>query len=186
MKVLTGKDFMKIDAYKEKRYHKTISFLKKVVPDGARILDLGTPNALSDIMATNGYRVYNTQGEDLDTDYHFVKEVEVDVVTSFEVFEHLLAPFNILREIKAPKLVASVPLRLWFANAYWNEKDDWDKHYHEFEEKQFNLLLQKTGWEIKASEKWTSSLPGKIGIRPILRHITPRYYIVYCEKKAVA
>jgi hypothetical protein len=175
---------MEIDSYKKKRYDKTISFLKRVVPPVARILDLGTPNPLSDIMAANGYLVQNTQGEDLDTDYPFVRDVEVDVVTSFEVFEHLLAPFNILREIKAPKLVASVPLRLWFASAYWNDKDDWDKHYHEFEVKQFNFLLQKTGWEIKASEQWTSSLPKKIGIRPILRHFTPRYYIVYCEKKA--
>lgn len=176
---------MEIDSYKKKRYDKTISFLKRVVPPGAHILDLGTPNPLSAIMAANGYLVQNTRGEDLDTDYSFVRDVDVDVVTSFEVFEHLLAPFNILREIKAPKLVASVPLRLWFASAYWNEKDDWDKHYHEFEVKQFNLLLQKTGWEIKASEKWTSSLSKKIGIRPILRHFTPRYYIVYCEKKAV-
>ena len=94
----------------------------------------------------------------------------------------MLAPFNILNQIKASKLIASVPLKLWFANAYWNEKDDWDKHYHEFEEKQFNFLLQKTGWKIIDSEKWTPKSTFKFGIRPILRMFTKRYYIVYCER----
>lgn len=177
---------MKLDSYKKARYAKTLSFLKRMIPEGSRILDLGTPNPLSELIKKNGYEVYNTQGEDLDVDYRFVNNKQVDVVTSFEVFEHLLAPFNILREIKAPKLVASVPLKLWFASAYWNEQDDWDKHYHEFEVKQFNWLLEKTGWNIVASEKWTSSDLSKIGIRPLLRHFTPRYYIVYCEKKPIA
>ena len=95
----------------------------------------------------------------------------------------MLAPFNILKEIKTQKLIASVPLKLWFANAYWNEHDDWDKHYHEFEVKQFDFLLQQTGWKIIDSEKWIPKGKIQFGIRPFLRMVTPRYYIVYCEKK---
>ena len=94
----------------------------------------------------------------------------------------MFAPFNILNELKTDKLIASVPLKLWFASAYWNDKDDWDKHYHEFEIKQFNFLLEKTGWKIKDSEVWTNGNWKQIGFRPFLRHFTPRYYIVYCEK----
>jgi len=103
-------------------------------------------------------------------------------VTAFEIFEHLLAPYNILKELKCNKLIASIPLKLWFARAYWNESDDWDKHYHEFEPKQFQFLLEKTGWKIKDSEFWTSPDQNKIGVRPLLRYFYPRYYIVYCER----
>ena len=51
----------------------------------------------------------------------------LDLITSFEIFEHMLAPFNILRELKTDKLIASVPLKLWFTDAYWNDNNDWDK-----------------------------------------------------------
>ena len=94
----------------------------------------------------------------------------------------MLAPFNLLNSVKNKKLIASIPLKLWFANAYWNEKDDWDKHYHEFEPKQFEYLLRRSNWKIEKSEKWKSYDPKKIGIRPILRRLHNRYYIVYCEK----
>lgn len=166
----------------EKRYTKTLTFLKKHAPENASLLDLGTENPFSIIMKEAGFSVQNTQGEDLDVDYQKYTNLGVDLVTSFEIFEHMLAPFNILKSLKTKRLIASVPLKLWFASAYWNEKDDWDKHYHEFEVKQFNFLLEKTGWKIKDSELWTSSDWRKIGVRPILRHFTPRYYIVYCER----
>lgn len=165
------------------RYQKTLRFMDKHLSKGCRILDLGTPNPFSEIMTEKGYRIINTDGENLDDDYHKYLDLDVEAVTSFEIFEHMLAPYNILRDMKTDKLIASVPLKLWFASAYWNEKDDWDKHYHEFERKQFNFLLEKTGWIIKDSETWTSASWTKLGFRPLLRHITPRYYIVYCERQ---
>ena len=94
----------------------------------------------------------------------------------------MLAPFNILREINAKKIITSVPLKLWFAEAYWNLDDDWDKHYHEFEKKQFDFLLKKTGWRIIDSEEWIPKTQLKFGLRSILRMFTKRYYIVYCER----
>jgi hypothetical protein len=78
-------------------------------------------------------------------------------------------------------LVASVPLKLWFASAYRSKTDKWDRHYHEFEDWQFDWLLEKAGWRIVKSEKFTNPVK-KIGIRPILRRITPRYYLIYAEK----
>ena len=164
------------------RHEKTLDFLSKHCAPQVKILDLGTPNNLSKLMEQRGYQVSNTQGENLDLDYDSVLNTEIDIVTAFEIFEHMLAPFHVLRSIKAKKLIASVPLKLWFANAYWNEEDDWDKHYHEFEEKQFNFLLKKSGWKIIASERWIPYKQIKFGIRPFLRMITDRYYIVYCEK----
>ncbi|MBT8179158.1 MAG: methyltransferase, partial [Eudoraea sp.] len=62
------------------------------------------------------------------------------------------------------------------------EQDPWDRHYHEFEAWQFDWLLDKAGWKIKDSSKWTNPA-GKLGFRPLLRLFTPRYYIVYAERK---
>ncbi len=171
---------------KRDRYDRSLNFLQKHVPEKAYILDLGTPNPLSAEMKAKGYHVENTSGVNLDIEYEEYANKIVDAVTAFEIFEHMLAPFNILRQIKAPRLIASIPLKLWFAQAYWNEEDDWDKHYHEFEVKQFDFLLEKSGWVIKDKEIWKSYSPYKLGIRPFLRRLYPRYYLVYCEKNRIA
>ena len=165
-----------------RRYKSTLKFLQKVLPAPAVILDLGVRNAFSEIMEEHGYTVYNTSGEDLDLLPDIVKDFNVDAVTAFEIFEHLIAPFNVLSAIENKKLIATVPLKLWFAKAYRSKTDMWDRHYHEFEDWQFDWLLEKSGWEIKNIEKWTSTID-KIGFRPILRKFTPRYYAVYAEKK---
>ncbi len=164
------------------RHDKTLSFLKKQIGQGRTILDLGTPNTLSKAMTNMGYSVVNTKGEDLDIDFHRFGNTGVDVITAFEIFEHLLAPFNVLSVMDAPELVASVPLKLWFAPVYWNDQDIWDCHYHEFDSRQFDMLMKTTGWEIIAFEKWKSPDPKKLGIRPLLRWFTDRYYIVHCRR----
>ena len=164
-----------------RRYNLTLAFLKKHIPNSSKILDLGIKNPFSEIMQDNGFEVFNTKGEDLDFYPQIVNDYNVEVVTAFEIFEHLLSPFSVLKEIKAKKLVATIPLNLWFAKAYQSKTDMWDRHYHEFEDWQFDWLLEKTGWKIIASEKWTSPI-NKIGFRPILRKYTPRYYAVYAER----
>jgi hypothetical protein len=167
--------------YPHKRYKLTIDFLKEHIPTSSKLLDLGVENPFSTIMKDNGYSVENTKGEDLDEDFLSVQNSDAEVVTAFEIFEHLIAPYNILKEIKADKLVASIPMRLWFAPAYRSKTDKWDRHYHEFEDWQFDWLLEKAGWQIKATKQWTNPVK-KIGIRPILRLFTNRYYIVYAER----
>ena len=168
-------------SYPNKRYKYTIKFLKTYVPENASILDLGIENPFSKIMKSEGFKVTNTTGEDLDIDTSFIEKSQADVVTAFEIFEHLLSPFTVLQSIKSNKLVASVPLKLWFSSAYRSKTDMRDRHYHEFEDWQFDWLLEKAGWEIKARQKWTNPTK-KIGIRPLLRWFTPRYYIVYAER----
>mgnify|MGYP003646700094 CR=1 FL=1 len=170
------------NSFPNKRYKHTAEFLKEVLPKGSKILDLGITNPFSEIMKAEGYAVKNTKGEDLDLNTQAVKEANVDAVTAFEIFEHMVAPFQALKDIKADKLVASVPLKLWFAPAYKSKTDKWDRHYHEFEDWQFDWLLEKAGWEIKKREKFTNPIK-KIGLRPLLRSFTPRYYLVYAERK---
>ena len=164
-----------------KRYQITTDFIKKFVDKNELILDLGIENPLSKMLKNNGYNIINTSGEDLDIDQSAVKETNATVVTAFQIFEHLLNPFQLLMSIKANKLVCSVPLSLWFANAYRNSKDIRDNHFHEFEDWQFRLLLQKTGWKIIEEKKFTNPVK-KIGLRPLLRLFTNRYLINYAEK----
>ena len=167
--------------FPNKRYKHTLTFLQENISTKETILDLGVTNPFSEIMKKNGYSVTNTKGEDLDIDASIVNNYNFDVVTAFEIFEHLVAPFNVLSDIKATKLVASVPLKLWFAAAYQNKNDERDRHFHEFEDWQFDWLLEKAGWTIIKREKFTNPVK-KIGIRPILRSFTPRYYLVYAER----
>ncbi|KAA2218486.1 methyltransferase [Maribacter flavus] len=168
--------------FPNKRFQYTLEFLKKHIDPNEAILDLGVENPFSEIMQREGYTVENTKGEDLDLDFSSIINSDASVVTAFEIFEHLLAPLNALSKIKADTLVASIPLRLWFSPAYRSKTDPWDRHYHEFEDWQFDWLLEKAGWEIQDSKKWTHPVK-KLGIRPILRMFTPRYYIVYATRK---
>lgn len=147
-----------------------------------RILDLGTPNELGGLLKENNFNIQNAYGFDFDLDPDQVNHYEYDVLTAFEVLEHLVSPFPILRQTQARKLVVTVPLKLWFAKAYQDPANSWDRHYHEFESWQLDMLIEKAGWEIKAREKWVPPFqPG--GLRSVLRAVTPRFYAVYAERK---
>lgn len=169
------------NTFPNKRFKYTITFLEKHISKSESILDLGVENPFSEIMQKHGYSVENTKGEDLDINTSTIENSKTEVVTAFEIFEHLLSPFTVLKSIKADKLVASIPLKLWFSPAYRSKTDMLDRHYHEFEDWQFDWLLEKSGWKIIDREKWTNPTK-KFGIRPILRWFTPRYYIVYAER----
>lgn len=169
------------EQYPEKRYRLTLEFLQKHVPAGESILDLGVENPLSEIMKSKGYLVQNTGGEDLDLELESIRNSKSGVVTAFEILEHLVAPFNVLSAIPSDRLLASIPLRLWFATAYRSERDPRDRHFHEFEAWQFDWLLEKSGWQIRDSIKWAHPV-GKVGLRPLLRKFTPRYYLVYAVR----
>lgn len=169
--------------FPHKRYKLTFQFLQKHISNSQSILDLGVDNPFSQLMKEHGYMVENTKGEDLDEDQFNITNSNAEVVTAFEIFEHLLSPYTVLKSIKSDKLVASIPLKLWFAPAYRSKTDMRDRHYHEFEDWQFDWLLEKSGWTIKDRAKWSNPIR-KIGIRPLLRWFTPRYYIVYAERNS--
>jgi hypothetical protein len=146
-------------------------------------LNLGPHNPLSAYLEKHGYAITDTKaGQDLDFDFEIVKNKQFGVVFGFEIIEHLVSPFPLLNSIAANKLVLSVPLSLWFAKAYWNENDPFDRHYHEFEPRQLKMLLKKANWNIVKDQKYISA-SFQIGIRPFLRMFTPRYYFVYCVRE---
>jgi hypothetical protein len=167
--------------FPNKRFKHTLAFLNKHITKSESILDLGVANPFSRIMKEDGYTVKNTTGEDLDVDQSVFAREQQEVVTAFEIFEHLLNPYTILSEIKADKLLISIPMRLWFSPAYRSKTDMWDRHYHEFEDWQLDWLLEKTGWKIVDRQKWTNPVK-KFGLRPLLRYFTNRYYIVYAVR----
>lgn len=171
--------------FPNKRFKHTLEFLQKHIAPSEVILDLGVENPFSKIMTENGYQVKNTKGEDLDFDQSTLVNEKYTVVTAFEIFEHLLNPFTVLQNIKSDKILISIPLRLWFSSAYKSKTDVWDRHYHEFEDWQLDWLLEKTGFKIIDSIKFTHPT-NKIGFRPILRYFTNRYYLVYAEKSPLA
>ena len=167
--------------YPSKRFNITLDFLKKHISKDETILDLGVPNPFSKIMLENGYTLKNTKGEDLDNDQSTLQNEDYSVVTAFEIFEHLLNPYTILENVKCDKILISIPMRLWFSSAYRSKTDKWDRHYHEFEDWQLDWLLEKTGFKIIDSIKFTHPVK-KIGFRPLLRYFTNRYYLVYAIK----
>ena len=165
-----------------RRFKKTLDFMAETAAPPAKILDLGTPNNLGKFLQQKGYSIHNTAGNDFD---FFPKEAALegfDVVTAFEILEHLVNPMGVLMAIKAPKLFATIPLDLWFSSAFKSKIDPWSSHFHEFEDWQFDWLLDKSGWKILRRKKWTS--PSIIpGMRPMFRFVTPRYYAVEAERK---
>ena len=84
-----------------KRYQITVDFIKKHIGKNEFILDLGVENPLSNILRDNGFKVDNTGGEDLDIDRTSIQQSKASVVTAFQIFEHLLNPFQVLKEIKS-------------------------------------------------------------------------------------
>jgi hypothetical protein len=166
----------------QRRYQLTLAFLRESLPPPAPVLDLGVDNPLAAEMRQEGYTVHSTPDVDLDFEPESVKGFDVRAVTAFEILEHLVNPFGVLRAIEAPRLYATVPLRLWFATAYRNASDIRDQHFHEFEPWQFDRLLEKAGWELMRTTMWTGPT-GKIGFRPLLRRYAPRYYAVEARRK---
>jgi len=169
------------NSFPHKRYGLTMRLFEKFIDKNEPILDLGVKNPFSELLKENGYTVFNTTGEDFDLQPGSVESYKTKAVSALEILEHLVSPLPLLQKVPGNKLIATVPLRLWFSSAYKSKTDPWDRHYHEFEDWQFDWLLEKSGWKILHREKWNAPVK-KLGFRPVLRNFTPRYYAVYAER----
>jgi len=170
-------------AVPKRRIKKTLDFILQNHPPPAKVLDLGTMNPLSSKMIQYGYHVENTMGEDLDIEYKHLSLKQYDLITAFEILEHLVSPYNLLQSFnKGQRIAATVPINVWFSKAHWSKTDPWDRHFHEFEPRQFDWLLEKSGFKIIAKQTWKIPAAGINGVRPLLRFLTPTFYAVYAEK----
>lgn len=160
------------------RYIITMDYVRRFIPKGSIITDLGGENEFADDMRDAGYLVATTSDTDLDQIYAITHS---EYVTSFEVFEHLLNPYMLLQTLTpGTKLLCSVPLNVWFSREHWLD-DDRRQHYHEFTERQFHKLLHKTGFTIQMSKK--HRIVKSVGIRQFLRMFWHSYLFVYAEKE---
>jgi len=144
---------------------------------------VGFPNAFSDIMRSEGWKVQNTDF-DLDRRFDKLTGFKADAATAFEILEHLIQPASVLVSLNAPLLIASVPVAVWHSRAHW-PKNEWDQHYHEFEPRQFDKLIRFSGYEIIHREKWRHGMQTP-GVRPFLRLFWPSYYAVVARKIGTA
>jgi len=149
----------------------------KHIPIKSTILDLGFRNDLSWLLEKGGYHVKNTNF-DLDVYPKRLREIKSDVVTGFEILEHLIEPARVLRNIRANEIVVSVPMMRMFEKTYWNPGDKYDQHYHEFETYQFDKLFRHCNYKIIRCEKWKSysSMLGRIF------YPQPKFYIVHAKQ----
>ncbi len=92
------------------RYNKTLKMLKDILPEGGVIYDLGVRNPFSKIMEDEGFKVYNSSGQDFDDDFKLELPNDVDLITGFEILEHLVSPYPLLKNLKCNKLFVTVPL----------------------------------------------------------------------------
>ena len=90
------------------RYNKTLKMLNEVCPSPSVIFDLGIRNPFSNIMEKNNYKVYNTSGQDFDTNPILDIPDDVDLVTGFEIIEHLVSPYTLLKNINAKRIFLTV------------------------------------------------------------------------------
>ena len=108
------------------RYRKTLALLNEILPNGGVIYDLGVRNPFSEIMEKEGFKVINTDGQDLDIDYNLNIPKNVDLITGFEILEHLVSPFPLLKNLNCKKIFVTVPMNLWFSKAYRSKTDPFD------------------------------------------------------------
>ncbi len=165
------------------RMQMTLDLIKKYTAPNSKIYDFGHKSIMSEWMEKEGYTVVNNSTEvDLDFNQDEITKLssEADLTTSFEVFEHLTNLFAVLMAIKSKKMLITVPAKVWFKSAYWGP-NDFDHHYHEFEYKQIEKILNKTGWQVKEHGFWKVSFGW--GLYSLLRKIWPSYIWIYVEKK---
>jgi len=182
----------KVNASFQSRADKTVALMQKaeqmfepyLKAGRSSVIDLGPRNYMAELIEQAiGYYLANTGFADLDEEFEILRSNRCDAVTAFEILEHLRNPYMVLKSIEAPILIASVPLNVWFSGPYWNKKDKWDTHFHEFCPKQFRSLLEKTGWNIRHEEFWKWG-PLTLKPRPLLRKFGPwpSWMAVICER----
>ena len=168
-----GGDAIKFCIQKQKRLVDLRRFLGKL-PE--KTLDIGQPNYAGRALGV----MHNT----LATDFNFVilaPEKDYDAVLCFEVIEHVMNPFDMLRAIRGflrpgGKLYLSTPVMFpWYQGPH---------HFTEYKVKNFRVMLEYAGFKILRSEI-TKPWPWWFmfwGFRPFFRVMFHRTQLYECEK----
>jgi hypothetical protein len=165
------------------RYRRTIRLLDPYMSREIRILDLGPDNYMRRMLIKHfKCSIIGTDELDLNYDFNEVANDDFDLITSFEVFEHLFNLFPLLSTLRRFNLpmICSVPLRFPLARQYWTE-DYHDRHYNEFEPRQIRWILNEAGFRIAKEEMWYMDFNFR-GVRPLLRtFLFPSWMALVCR-----
>ena len=165
------------------RLKRTKNLLAQYIDKDTKVLDLGPDNLMRRKLADHfGNSISGTNHLDLNRNYSEIAYDNEDIITSFEVFEHLFNLYPVLkrlREFDIP-LICSVPLRFPLSKQYWTEEYH-DRHYNEFERNQIHWILTESGFNIVREEYWF--LDWNLGgVRPFLRSfLVPSWIALVCE-----
>lgn len=167
------------DSQNQRRYKYVKRFLDKFQPKG-KLLDIGGANVLGMKLARDFNLEYETTNEDLD--YTVDANGKYDTIFIFEVLEHLMNPLLCLNNVKKyckenTQIFISVPRQ---QHLFWNQY-----HFHEFDKKRFEYLIEKAGLKIIGSSSFIARFDWLFyitGIRPILRLLffKPKHFLHKC------
>lgn len=149
------------------RINETIKYLENEdLPD--TILDVGEYNPLAKKIEES----FNVQVVSLerDFDYNFTHNKQYQVITCFEILEHLFNPLLFLDNLK--KLLKESGV-IYLSTPYqWPQIIKGRHHYHEIPEDRLFWLFDKAGLEVE--DKHLVTIAGDwhehIGFRPLLRY----------------
>lgn len=159
------------------RYLFAAEYLQKEIPTGSRVLDIACGCGYGSwLLHGAGFVVTSVDISDEAISYaqkHYqgptylqkdCYEVEGnwDAVVSFETLEHLARPEVVLRNAKAPLLIASVPNENQYPFSPEAFKDDAYPHLRHYTPEQFREFLLDAGWSVKEKFCQKKKIPGDV------------------------
>jgi len=134
--------------------------VKKLINVYGSVLDAGGENDFAKALGIKSFIVS-------DLNYPFTTSYKYDLVTSFEVIEHLQNPLIYLESIKSclknnGQLCLTTPVRWIFKGKY---------HFHEFNELELLDILNMAGFRVIKMTRIPAYNLKHLGIRPVIRKI---------------
>lgn len=161
------------------RWDKTLLFLRPAVGRTHRGLDIGDRSTITpELEKYFGFKFDNTS---IDLDYAWIPN-KYNVITCFEVLEHLFNPLNCLTEINHALLPGA---SLYISTPKHKPYFLWGDHFHEMHEKQILALFNRAGFEIIRRETiFTVPLRSLLtGIRPWIRLFYDRVWLFELRRR---
>jgi len=181
LNVLAQNPFKNINYQGKNALYRKLNYFRNLINQNQLILDVGARNPLTEALELeHKVSIDNTSG-DLDIDFN-IPGKDYDVIIYSHTIEHQFNPLYTLLELKKilndnGVLYVLMPER---GKLLWTKG-----HYHEIDDYRFNLLIERSGFEIikktreKAWRHWTEYIKG---IRPFYRLIR-EHDVIYALKK---
>jgi SAM-dependent methyltransferase len=160
------------------RWERTLAFVKDSITaplPAVAGLDIGDRTSMTAMLESHFGCCFSNTSVDLDTDA-IDADIAVagkcyDVVTAFEVIEHLYNPLHLLLEIK--KVLEPGPSsRLFLSTPVWKPGFlQSPEHFHEMSKRSLNALLKRAGFGVLRGDTFGIRTPFFCmkGVRPLLR-----------------